>query len=121
FLVEVAQSKLKEPPFMLVEPHRSLVEDTIHRHCDVRGWALHAVNVRSNHVHVVVTAPRYAPGTVKEQFKAWCTRKLKQIEPTRQRIWTEGGSCRWINGEADLEAVILYVTEAQDRKGREGC
>src|SRR5438128_2109859 len=39
---------------------RRLVEDTIRRHCDIRGWTLHAVNARSNHVHVVVTADRSA-------------------------------------------------------------
>jgi hypothetical protein len=38
---------------------------------------LHAVNCRSNHVHVVVTANR-DPDEVREQFKAWCTRRLKQ-------------------------------------------
>jgi hypothetical protein len=35
---------------------------------------------------------------------------------TRSRFWTEGASCRWINHENDLEAAILYVVEAQDRK-----
>jgi hypothetical protein len=26
---------------------------------------------------------------------------------------------RWINNEDDLEAAIIYVNEAQDRKGRD--
>lgn len=117
--VEMAASKLKERPFMLDEIHRSLVEATIRRHCEVRRWGLHAVNVRSNHVHVVVSAAGYAPETATEQFKAWCTRKLKEVVAGRERFWTEGGSCRWINRESDLEAAVEYVVEAQDRKGAE--
>jgi REP element-mobilizing transposase RayT len=115
--VEMAQSRMKEPAFTLSATPRSLVEETIRRHCEIRGWSLHALNVRTNHVHVVVTAAGYPPETVCEQFKTWCTRRLKEVESTRSRFWTEGGSCRWINLEADLEAAVVYVIEAQDRKG----
>jgi REP element-mobilizing transposase RayT len=93
-----------------------MVEDAIREHCDIRNWSLHAVNARTNHVHVVVTATGTRPESVRDQFKAWCTRRLKADVPTRARFWTEGGSCRWINQEADLEAAVLYVVEAQDRK-----
>ena len=44
-------------------------------------------------------------------------RTLKKHEPTRSRFWTEGGSGRWINREEDLDAVVVYVMEGQDRKG----
>ena len=115
-VVKFAQSRMKEPAFTLSINSRILVEDTIRRHCSIRGWTLHAVNARSNHVHVVVTAPSYPPEKAREQFKAWSTRRLKEIEPTRTRFWTEGGSCRWINHEADLEAAVIYVLEGQDRK-----
>ena len=92
------------------------MEETVARHCQIRGWTLHAVKARSNHVHVVVTAPGYEPEVVCDQFKAWCTRHLKRSHAGRERFWTEGGSCRWINHEDDLETVIAYVTYAQDRK-----
>ena len=42
---------------------------------------------------------------------------LKKHAPTRSRFWTDGGSGRWINTEEDLDAVVVYVIEAQDRKG----
>ena len=116
-LEEMARSRMKEAEFILSDAQRRIVEATIRRHCEVRGWMLHAVNARTNHVHVVVTAAGYRPETVRDQFKAWCTRRLKVVEPARTRYWTEGGSCRWINLEADLEAAVLYTAEAQDRKG----
>ena len=117
--VAMAESRMKEPAFFLSDAHQRLVEDTIRKHCGVRGWPLHAVNARTNHVHVVVTAVGYEPETARDQFKAWCTRRLKAAEAARTRFWTEGGSCRWINQEADLEAAVFYVIEAQDRKGTE--
>jgi REP element-mobilizing transposase RayT len=114
---EMAESRMKEQAFSLNDDHRRLVEETIRKHCEIRGWLLHALSVRSNHVHVVVTAAGYAPETTREQFKAWSTRNLKGAVKGRLRFWTEGGSCRWINQQHELEAAVIYVNEAQDRKG----
>lgn len=114
---KMAAAKMKETGFTLSPDERNSVEETVARHCHVRGWTLHAVNARTNHVHVVVTAPSYAPNRVREQFKAWCTRRLKSIISNRDRFWTEGGSCRWINHDDDLEAAVIYVNDTQDRKG----
>jgi REP element-mobilizing transposase RayT len=115
--VQMAAAAMKETEFTLAPEDREVVEQTVARHCQVRGWTLHTVRARSNHVHVVVTAPGYHPKTVRDQFKAWCTRHLKPKHPVRERFWTEGGSCRWINHEDDLASAIAYVNDAQDRKG----
>jgi REP element-mobilizing transposase RayT len=116
---QMAASEMKETEFRATPHDREVVETTVKRHCEIRSWTLHAVKARSNHVHVVVAAPGYAPETVRDQFKAWCTRQLKASYPGRKRFWTEGGSCRSINHEDDLESAIIYVKEAQDRKGRD--
>ena len=110
---------MKEPEFRLSASDRRIVEETIRDHCRVRNWHLHAINARSNHVHVVVTAAGYQPETARDQFKSWCSRRLKEAGAARTRFWTEGGSCRWINHEQELEAVVIYVIDAQDRKGVE--
>jgi REP element-mobilizing transposase RayT len=115
--VEMARSRMKEPEFRLSAADRRTVEATIRDHCRFRNRHLHAVNARSNHVHVVVTAAGYPPQTVRDQFKGWCTRRLKEAGATRTRFWTEGASCRSINQEDDLEATVRYVIDAQDRKG----
>jgi REP element-mobilizing transposase RayT len=114
---EMARSQMKEPEFRLTAADRRIVQATIRDHCRFRDWHLHAVNARSNHVHVVVTAAEYPPQTVRDQFKGWCTRRLKEAGATRARFWTEGASCRWINQKDDLEAAVRYVIDAQDRKG----
>ena len=63
---------MAEDACVLVAEQRELVEKTIREHCQIRGWTLHAVNCRTNHLHVVVTADRH-PDEIREQFKAWCT------------------------------------------------
>ena len=116
---QMAATDMKESTFTLSARDRRIVEVTMRRHCKIRGWTLHAVNARSNHVHVVVTSPGYEPDVVRNQFKAWCTRHLKPGNPGRERFWTEGASCRWINHSDDLESAVLYTTDSQDRKGRD--
>ncbi len=37
---------------------RQIVDRIIVEHCRIRGWKLHAVNCRSNHVHVLLSAKR---------------------------------------------------------------
>ena len=86
-----AEAQMTEDACVLTAEQRQIVEATIAEHCRIRNWMLHAVNCRSNHLHVVVTAPGYHPDVVREQFKAWCTRKLKEhvqatdTNPTRKR------------------------------------
>ena len=74
---EMAASEMKETAFFASREDREVIELTIRQHCEIRGWVLHAVAARSNHVHVVVSAPGYTPETARDQFKAWCTRRLK--------------------------------------------
>jgi REP element-mobilizing transposase RayT len=82
-----AEARMTEDACSLDNEQRKLVETTIADHCRIRGWYLHTVNRRTNHVHVVVTASR-DPDEVREQFKAWCTRKLKELQQSRTRSAT---------------------------------
>ena len=107
-----ASERLKHPPVKLDVSQRSIVEQTIREHCEIRHWHLHAVNARTNHVHVVVTAER-EPENVMDQFKAWCSRRLNERAQNSQRWWTKHGSTKWINDEEYLNNAITYVLEKQ--------
>jgi hypothetical protein len=50
-----ARELMAESAVVLSPEQRRIVTQTIQDHARVRGWVLHAVNVRSNRVHVVVT------------------------------------------------------------------
>lgn len=116
-----ARERMAESSVLLTEEQRKLVEQTIRDHCRIRGWVLHAVNVRTNHVHVVVTANREA-GEVMNQLKAWCSRKLSDAaglvekvgkKAGRRHWFTEGGDKQVIETEEYLENAIRYVAEGQ--------
>jgi REP element-mobilizing transposase RayT len=113
-----AAQRMSESELSLQPDQRDLVEKTIADHCQHRGWHLHAVNCRTQHVHVV-TALGYEPDDVMNQFKTWCTRRLKELatkanQPVRARYWTRLGSKRKIFDEDGLAAAIVYVVEGQD-------
>jgi REP element-mobilizing transposase RayT len=109
---------MTESAFTLDPEQRRLVETTIADHCAIRQWFLHAVNCRSNHVHVVVTAPDRRIEVPREQFKAWCTRRLKEHAESRKSAvrenwWTERGWDEYIDNDAELASVTDYVSEGQ--------
>ena len=113
------KKRLRHKVLLLGIAHRQAVEEEIQRLCTYRGWNLSAVNARSNHAHVVVSAESHPGNQIRDQLKANCTRVLRQRFPLfRDRpVWTSGGDWRTIFSEADLDYAIEYVREAQDRMG----
>jgi len=100
---------MTEKALRLTDAERAIVEQTITDHCKIRNWELFAVNCRTNHVHVVVAANRELP-VVREEFKAWCTRKLKAAAGVaRKKWWTERGWDEYIDDDEGLTATIDYV------------
>src|SRR6185369_11228899 len=70
----------KSDPFILGARERKSVQKAIRETCSIRNWHLHAINVRTNHVHIVVTANR-KPGLVLDAFKANATRQRINCDP----------------------------------------
>jgi REP element-mobilizing transposase RayT len=113
-----AAAAMTEDACRLDPEQRAAVEAQVAETCRFRVWVLHAVNCRTNHVHLVVTAP-VDPEVVRSQIKAWCTRRLKELarsreEAVRDNWWAERGSQRYVNDAPGLETVTAYVREAQD-------
>src|SRR5207247_11016072 len=104
---------------VLSREQREIVDAVLVRHCRIRKWVLHARNVRTNHVHVVVTAPVDAR-IVREQLKAWGSRRLSEAarilgtgKDGRQRWWSEKGDIELVYDDDHLSDVIHYVLELQ--------
>src|SRR5260370_19845637 len=53
---EYNRLSLKQAPAKLDSRRRVAVDAAIRETCEVRKWSLWALNIRSNHVHTVVTA-----------------------------------------------------------------
>ena len=42
------RDRMAETAVLLDEAQREIVNQTVHDHCEIRGWTLHAVNCRTN-------------------------------------------------------------------------
>lgn len=114
------RQQMKGEVVLLNAAQRARVEKVCREHAEHRGWVLHAVSARSNHVHLLVAADGKAQ-KVRDQFKANATRVLREApDPIKnEKVWTRGGDCEIVDGDDDLEQVVLYITVAQDRMDRE--
>jgi len=110
-----ARAKMKFPEVRLRPHDRQTVEEACRLHCCHRTWCLHAVNARSNHVHVVVSGNE-KPESIRDQLKANCTSRLRrQPDPLIcERIWTKKGDCEVLFTDEELWNAVAYTLHAQD-------
>jgi REP element-mobilizing transposase RayT len=108
------RSEMRQAPYVLDEVRRQVVLRTIKEVAAHRRWKLWAVHVRSNHVHVVVTAA-CRPEKVMTDLKAWCSRRLREAcnESSDRDRWTQHGSTRYLNSETSVDAAVKYVIDDQ--------
>ena len=71
------KAETKQPPFILTNPMRRIVELAITELCERRGYGLSAVNVRTNHAHAVVSA-QTKPERIVDALKANATKLLRE-------------------------------------------
>ena len=96
---------------------RKAIETEIRETCRIRKWSLLAINVRTNHVHTVVTANR-DPEVVLNAFKANATRELRErrLWPHNFSPWVRKGSKRKLWNERSVARTIDYVLYGQGDK-----
>ena len=79
----------------------------------VRGWSLEAASVMFNHTHLVVGVPGDPePDRIRDAFKSWATRALKEHRPLPPNgaFWTVNGSKRKLS---NVRSAVVYVTRKQ--------
>ena len=108
------QQRLKAKPLILKAKQRKSIEAAIRETCDRRKWWLKAINVRTNHVHTVVTANRKA-SLVLNAFKANATRQLREDGHWTLPFspWADKGSKRKLWNEQSVAKAIDYVLNGQ--------
>jgi len=113
FSVKMERNMAYEP-LILDAPQRAVVESAIRKVCVMRSYALVAINVRTNHAHWVVSAHE-PPKYIMSVFKANATRELREagLVPRDRRVWSRGGSTRFLWKERHLEAAIEYTINGQ--------
>ncbi|MBI3269391.1 MAG: hypothetical protein HYZ53_10260 [Planctomycetes bacterium] len=106
---------MANPSSVLSAAQRAIVEAAVKGVCEHRGWILHALNVRTNHLHVVVSA-QVSPERVMADFKAWGTRRLVEGGTMGRgaRVWTRHGSTKYLWRSEAVAAACNYVIHGQE-------
>jgi REP element-mobilizing transposase RayT len=107
--------KLKIEPVQLNDRQRTCVRMAITACCNLRGWNLMAVNIRTNHVHAVVNIGEKRSSIALNALKANATRELRRTDLWTKETspWSERGSMRCLWNEKSVSRAIDYVTFGQ--------
>ena len=100
----------KQSPVRFGRRRRLAIELAIRETCDFRNWSLWALNVRTNHVHTVISA-NCKPDRVLNALKANATRKMKEegCWMNERSPWAYRGSKKYLWTEKALADAIAYV------------
>ncbi len=96
-LNERMSDELEGAAVFLTEPQRKIVSSAITAVCEHRSYLLRAMNIRSNHVHVVVSKS-VKPEKIVNDFKAYSTRALRREWEfsSDRKVWARGASTRYL-------------------------
>ena len=114
---EFNRSKLNYEPVKLNAEMRNAVEAAVRETCEIRGWRLAAINVRTNHIHTVVAVGKASSKKVLSAFKANATRKMRENKCWlfEHSPWADKGSRRYLWTEKSIEIAIDYVINGQGK------
>jgi REP element-mobilizing transposase RayT len=109
--VQVLQSE----PAVLDALRRQAVDRAIRETCSFGKWYLYALQVRTNHIHAVVSIGSILPERALTAFKANATRQMRQDGCWQQNSspWAERGSKRYLWNEQSVAKAIEYVLYGQ--------
>jgi hypothetical protein len=78
---------------------------------------LHAINIRTNHVHIVTYIKSSPPERALRDFKAYSTKALRLagLWSLDHGPWSDGGSTRYLWKEDAVAEACNYVAHGQGR------
>lgn len=113
-LKNLMKDQMKQKPIIFDKKERICVLETVKEVCDFRGYELLAVNIRTNHLHAVVSA--YAnPDKIANEFKSYATRRLREsgLIALEKKVWARGKSRRYLWKVKHVETAVEYVLFGQ--------
>jgi len=106
-LEKLNQQKLKKNPIKLSKNHRATVKQAIYEKVNHLNQKIHALAVRSNHVHIAVDYISKPIGIVVMGYKNCAQYALRKAGVTG-RIWTKGFDKRYCFDRQSLKKRIDY-------------
>jgi REP element-mobilizing transposase RayT len=102
-----------DPPYVLEDTARTIARDAIVAYCEEKNWTLLALHVRTNHVHLVLSAEREL-GRLMSDLKARASRELNRSgTDSNAKRWTRHGSTRHLFDDAAVDAAVAYTLDEQ--------
>ena len=113
-LLQWMKDEMNGPPFILNNAQRIAVDAEIKSVCELRSYLLRALNVRTNHLHSVVSAQK-KPEPIITAFKANGTRVLREtgLAARDVQIWSRGKSRRYLWKPRAVNLAIDYTLNQQ--------
>ena len=107
---------MKSGRFVFNKTQRIQVDLAIRETCKIRGFDLFALNVRTNHLHAVLSAAS-KPEKILADLKRYATRNLIQnyLINKGDRVWSRGGSRRYLWIQRHVDLAIDYVVYGQGK------
>jgi len=115
-LTIAARQQMSGDPVWLSADQARILVDQFQETAAFRGWALLALAIMANHVHLVVGVPDDPePESLLRDFKSYGSRKLNARfgKPASGTWWTASGSRRKLPDEHAVQAAIRYVQNQQ--------
>jgi len=113
--LETNAKRLKREMVVLDATQRHSVDAAARETCEIRGWHLHAINVRTNHVHSVVSIGTKKPEIALNAFKSNATRRMREDGCWQSTMspWADKGSNRYLWNEQSIAHAVDYVINGQ--------
>jgi REP element-mobilizing transposase RayT len=108
------KQQLTKPTITLNARQRQVVENAVREVCNYRQYVLRAVNVRTNHAHVVASAMSNQE-PIMNAFKSYSTRALRKerLITKLTKPWARHGSTIYVWKEEDVAKAVAYVLLSQ--------
>lgn len=113
-LEAIRRGQMVQEPLLLDAAMRGCVQRAIESFCRYKSWVVLALNVRTNHFHLMT--PCHGPSEkMLQAIKAAATRALREagLVNADRRVWTSGGSARKCFTPDDVASAKEYVVNGQ--------
>ena len=102
-------------PVYLNARQRTVIKQAIKDVCSKRNWFNYAINVRTNHAHIVVASHGRRSSVFLNAFKSNATRSMREagLWPYKYSPWADKGSQRKLWNDRDLAYATNYVEHEQ--------
>lgn len=103
---------MRGPVVRLTTAHAETLLEQLLETARIRGWAIRAVAIMADHMHIVVGVPGDPnPSKLLGDFKSWGTRCLSRRfgAPASGTWWTERGSRRKLGDDQAIHGAVRYA------------